>query len=158
MNIRSDDQATDLKIVSGGQTGVDRAALDVAMELGLDCGGSCPKGRRAEDGTIPERYPLRETGSERYESRTRWNVSDADATLIITAQLPLTGGTELTHRLALQLEKPVLIIDLNNTNIEAAKAWLSSYPIKILNVAGPRASQQPEIYEKAKTFLYRFLN
>lgn len=147
-----------LKIVSGGQTGVDRAALDVAMELGLDCGGSCPKGRRAEDGTIPERYPLNELESEKYKTRTRWNVSDSDATLILTSQLPLSGGTELTHTLALLLEKPVLIIDLTNTDIEAAKQWLSSYPIKILNVAGPRASQQPEIYEKAKAFLYRFLS
>ena len=151
------DLLDNLTIVSGGQSGVDRAALDTALELDLHCGGWCPKGRRAEDGTIADRYPLNETRTEKYNTRTRWNVRDANATMILTTQLPLTGGTELTHRLALQQKKPVLIIDLTDTNIEAARQWLSDYPITTLNIAGPRESQQPGIYEASKAFLLQLL-
>src|SRR5947209_11260398 len=86
------------KIVSGGQTGVDRAALDVALELGLPCGGWCPKGRRSEGGRIPERYPLRETTSAAYPARTRRNVLYSDGTLVLTNGPP-TGGTALTIEL-----------------------------------------------------------
>jgi predicted Rossmann fold nucleotide-binding protein DprA/Smf involved in DNA uptake len=99
------------KIISGGQTGVDRAALDVAMELGIPCGGWCPQGRRAEDGRIPERYPLQEASSKEYPVRTRLNVEDSDGTLVLTASSP-TGGTALTLKLARQLHKPFLLIDL----------------------------------------------
>ena len=87
------------RIVSGGQTGVDRAALDVALSLGIPCAGWCPRGRRAEDGPIDARYPLNETPSTSYAKRTEWNVRDSDATLIL-ARLPLGGGTALTERLA----------------------------------------------------------
>lgn len=80
---------SELKIVSGGQTGVDRAALDVALELGLPCGGWCPKGRKAEDGVIHSRYPLKETPSEEYNERTTWNVRDSDGTLIVSDAPPL---------------------------------------------------------------------
>ena len=80
------------RIVSGGQTGVDRAALDVALELSIPCGGWCPKGRKAEDGALPARYPLKETPSEEYAQRTTWNVRDSDGTLILTHGAP-TGGT-----------------------------------------------------------------
>ncbi len=83
------------KIISGGQTGVDRAALDVAIELELPCGGWCPRGRLAEDGTVPDRYPLQETRSAEYAERTERNVIDSDGTLIIATR-PLTGGTALT--------------------------------------------------------------
>ena len=83
------------KIISGGQTGVDRAALDVALALGLAVGGGCPKGRRAEDGIIPDRYPLTETPEPNYEARTRRNVEDADGTLILNRG-KLDGGTALT--------------------------------------------------------------
>ncbi|PSQ85488.1 MAG: molybdenum cofactor carrier, partial [Bacteroidetes bacterium QH_2_63_10] len=83
------------KIISGGQTGVDRAALDAALAFNVPVGGWCPKGRRAEDGQIPDRYPLEETPSEAYEQRTAWNVRDSDGTLIITDG-SLEGGTALT--------------------------------------------------------------
>jgi hypothetical protein len=105
------------KIISGGQTGVDRAALDVARELGLPCGGWCPKGRRAEDGPIPARYPLVETASASYPQRTRQNVLDADGTLILT-MTPPTGGTALTIRIAEGNDKPYLVVDLSReTNL-----------------------------------------
>jgi hypothetical protein len=100
------------KIISGGQTGVDRAALDVALELGLPCGGWCPKGRRAEDGKIPGRYPLEETSSAEYPVRTQLNVEDSDGTLILSWGSP-TGGTALTIKLARRLKKPYLLIDLS---------------------------------------------
>src|SRR5947209_13063019 len=96
------------KIVSGGQTGVDRAALDVALELGLPCGGWCPRGRRAEDGPLPARYPLTETSWEGYPQRTRWNVRDSDGTLILTRGQP-DRGTALTIKLAQRLGKPYRI-------------------------------------------------
>src|SRR5438876_4889366 len=86
-------------IVSGGQTGVDRAALDVALELGIPCGGWCPKGRRAEDGRIPLRYPLEETTLNIYPQRTEWNVRDSDGTLVLTTGRP-EGGSALTNELA----------------------------------------------------------
>ena len=93
------------KIVSGGQTGVDRAALDVAMSLGIPCGGWCPKGRKAEDGRIPDRYPLRETDSASYRKRTILNVADSDGTLILAVG-ELRGGTLATKRAASELRKP----------------------------------------------------
>src|SRR3954447_23558628 len=99
------------KLISGGQTGVDRAALDVALALGIPCGGWCPKGRKAEDGPIPERYPLTETPSGSYSQRTRWNVRDADATLILTWGQP-TSGTLLTVNACRGTDKPHLVLDL----------------------------------------------
>src|SRR5262245_55320595 len=101
-----------LEIRSGGQTGVDRAALDVALELGLPCGGWCPRGRRAEDGPIPDHYPLRETRSPAYPVRTRWNVRDSDGTLILTRGRP-DRGTLLTEELARDMGKPLLVVGLN---------------------------------------------
>jgi hypothetical protein len=103
-----------LRIVSGGQSGVDRAALDVALELGVPCGGWCPRGRRAEDGPIPDRYPLRETPWHGYPQRTEWNVRDADGTLVLTAGGP-DRGTALTLRVADRLGKPCLLVDLDGT-------------------------------------------
>src|SRR4051794_16307480 len=99
------------KIISGGQTGVDRAALDVALELDLPCGGWCPRGRRSEDGAIPDRYPLSETPSEEYPERTEWNVRDSDGTLILTRGTP-DRGTALTQRLANRHRKPLFVVDL----------------------------------------------
>src|SRR5262245_2006637 len=100
------------KIISGGQTGVDRAALDVALELGIPGGGWCPKGRRAEDGPIPDRYPLTETPSEHYPQRTEWNVRDADGTLVLIRGQPQRGSA-LTIAVAERLAKPKLVVDLS---------------------------------------------
>ncbi len=128
---------------------MDRAALDVANDLSIPCGGWCPKGRKAEDGTIDMCYPLRETPSHNYAQRTEWNVRDADATLILYQQ-PLEGGTLLTQEYALTKGKPCLAVDLANDDLIALIVdWVSSEKIHILNIAGPRESQRPGIYEKA---------
>ncbi|MBI4126123.1 MAG: putative molybdenum carrier protein [Deltaproteobacteria bacterium] len=128
------------KIISGGQTGVDRAALDVALELGIPCGGWCPKGRLAEDGAIDVRYPLQETPSEEYVQRTEWNVRDSDGTLILSWGKP-TGGTAFTIACAKKLHKPCLIFDLQKkVNRKRFTTWLQHHHIQILNIAGPRES------------------
>ena len=141
------------KMISGGQTGVDRAALDAAIELGITCGGWCPKSRASEDGPIPDHYPLRETPSSDPAQRTEWNVRDADATLII-ARGKLTGGTALTRRLARSMDKPCLVTDPVEANSTATiQAWLAEHQVNVLNVAGPRQSNDPEIYELAQQLL-----
>lgn len=141
------------KIISGGQTGVDRAALDVAVELGIACGGWCPKGRAREDGPIPDYYPLVETPSTDPAQRTEWNVRDADATLII-AQGKLTGGTALTRRLARSMKKPCLVTNPAEAISGATvRDWLDDHQVEVLNVAGPRASNDPHIYELARQLL-----
>lgn len=141
------------KIISGGQTGVDRAALDVALELGIPCGGWCPQGRRAEDGVIPFRYPLQETSSPEYPLRTELNVQDADGTLIITWSTPM-GGTALTIKLAQKHHKPYLLVDLTQeANVALVREWLRQNEIQVLNVAGPRESEVPGIYMRAALFL-----
>ena len=141
------------KIVSGGQTGVDRAALDVALELGIPCGGWCPKGRRSEDGVIPERYPLKETSSSSYPVRTEMNVRDSDGTLILTWGPP-TGGTATTLKLAKKFKKPRLVVDLSKLkDPNIVKEWFEQYKIGILNVAGPRESKVPGIHNRAVEFL-----
>jgi len=138
-----------LKIVSGGQTGVDRAALDAAMSAGFSVGGWCPAGRIALDGRIPERYPLRETPSSRYSQRTEWNVRDSDATLILTRGAP-SGGTRLTVELAERYGRPLLIVDLGVASPWAEiLGWLKEHRILVLNVAGPREEGAPGIYEQA---------
>jgi len=142
-----------LRIVSGGQSGVDRAALDAALELGLACGGWCPKGRWAEDGEIPERYPLEETESTDPAKRTRANVRDADATLILTDGEP-TGGTRLAMTIAGNLDKPCLCVDFTvGADVEAVRAWIAETGAEVLNVAGPRESRAPGIYQLAHGFL-----
>jgi len=141
------------KIVSGGQTGVDRAALDVALEQGIPCGGWCPQGRAAEDGPIDQRYPLRETPSADYAQRTEWNVRDSDATLVLTHGTP-TGGTAQTIDVAARLGKPCLTLDLDSQpHASAVQAWASVYHVTVLNVAGPRESKCPGIYAQAAHFL-----
>lgn len=145
------------QIISGGQTGVDRAALDVALENGIACGGWCPQGRRAEDGPIAERYPLQETPSRNYSRRTRWNVRDSDGTLILTIGPP-TGGTELTRSVAERLGKPIHIVHLDqNPDPEPVRQWIATEKIAVLNVAGPREGTCPGIYEQAALFLQRLL-
>ena len=142
-----------LKIVSGGQTGVDRAALDAAMAAGLAAGGWCPRGRLALDGRIPDRYPLRETPSSRYAQRTEWNVRDADATLILTRG-ELSGGTKLTAELAADYGHPLLIIDfLAVPGFPEVMRWLEEHAVGILTVAGPREEGAPGIQSQAEEFL-----
>ena len=150
-----------LEIWSGGQTGVDRSALDVALELGLPLGGWVPRGRLAEDGVVPSRYEsLREADSPDYAERTRLNVRDADATLVL-AMGAATGGTAFTLEEARRVGRPVLEIDLSaESTSEAAvrvRAWLESLvatrSFVRLNVAGPRASQAPGVYARARQTL-----
>jgi len=141
------------RVVSGGQTGVDRAALDVAIALGIPHGGWCPRGRRAEDGVVPARYVLVEHASPDYAARTEANVADADATLIL-ARGPLSGGTALTRDVARRLQKPFLIVDLGGKpDVTAAREWLAGRAVAVLNVAGPRESQRPGIGDEARAFL-----
>ncbi len=141
------------KIISGGQTGVDRAALDLALELGLPCGGWVPRGRRAEDGRIDDRYPMRETASAAYAVRTRRNVLDADATLILTRGAP-RGGTALTIEAAIAAGRSFRIVDLAAPDPPAAlRCWLLETGVRVLNVAGPRESGAPGIYREAHRYL-----
>ncbi len=151
-------QHNGLRIISGGQTGVDRAALDVAAQLGIARGGWCPKGRLAEDGALDVSYPLEETPSPAYEQRTMWNVRDADATLIVTSGAPLSGGTRYTKTLAEGLRKPHLVVTLDEQGSLAITAeWLRRHDVRVLNVAGPRESGQPGIYGAAYAYLHDLL-
>lgn len=140
-------------IVSGGQTGVDRGALDAAIERGMQHGGWCPGGRRAEDGVIPSRYALRENDSRRYAARTERNVRNSDGTLVLYEREAI-GGTRLTMRLARQLSKPLLAIDLERpTDVQAAVDWIRAENVEVLNVGGPRESQSPGIERRAAEFV-----
>lgn len=142
-----------VRIVSGGQTGVDRAALDVALDLGLECGGWCPRGRRAEDGPIPVRYPLRETPSPEYPVRTEWNVRDSDVTLLLH-EGRRGRGTALTARCARRLGRPLLEVDLRRPPAAAAvRDWLATRGARTVNVAGPRESEAPGIGSRAAALL-----
>jgi len=135
---------TSLKIISGGQTGVDRAALDFAIEHGLDHGGWCPLGRLAEDGVIPKRYHLQEISKPSYSERTERNVLDSDGTLIIARDLPLSEGTVFTQECAARHGKPVLLVHERDGAAKAAQrlsTYLRKHTIRVLNVAGPRESQ-----------------
>lgn len=146
------------KIVSGGQTGVDRAALDVALALGMNCGGWCPHGRQAEDGTIAPMYPLQETPLGDYAQRTEWNVRDSDGTLILTRGQPV-GGTALTLEFTTQGNKPCLVIDLLERHTGCSVyEWVQHHQIEILNIAGPRESQQSGIYAEVVIFLEQVLD
>jgi hypothetical protein len=142
-----------LSVVSGGQTGVDRAALDAARACGLPCGGWCPRGREAEDGRIDPVYPLAETPDADYAQRTEWNVRDSEATLVLTRGRP-RGGTAFTIAVARRLGRPLLVVDLDEAGSpDEARRWIESGKIAVLNVAGPRESQQPGIGRQARAFL-----
>ena len=150
--------ATLRKIISGGQTGVDRAALDAALELNFPSGGFCPKGRQAEDGVIDEKYPLCETPGSDYAQRTEANVRDSDGTLII-AFGPLQGGTALTQQLATQHHKPCLIIDPDDPKAkQSIIEWLEKHAIATLNIAGPRESTSPGIWDQSHALLTALLS
>ncbi len=141
------------RIVSGGQTGVDRGALDAAIDTKLEHGGWCPRGRLAEDGAIPPRYRLAETPSLRYEVRTEWNVRDSDGTLVLLSGV-LSGGTKLTVERAHRYRRPCMIVDLGKVpDAEDVVEWLGENGIEVLNVAGPRESESPGIGRQARRFV-----
>ncbi len=141
------------KIISGGQTGVDRAALDSALDLGFPCGGWCPEGRLDEDGVIPKRYPVKPLKGGGYAERTRYNVLESTGTLIFRFG-PLQGGTLLTEKCCREAGRPLLTVDGSLTEkevLEKILPFLQKAEIKFLNVAGPRASEAAEAY----LFTYR---
>lgn len=146
-----------VRIVSGGQTGVDRAALDAAVAAGLPHGGWCPRGRKAEDGIIPAGYRLDEASSSRYAERTFLNVRDSAGTLILSKGEP-TDGTKLTVDFAKRLGRPCLVIMLDGDDHSGEiLRWIEERGIEVLNVAGPRESAAPGIHEEAKDVFARFL-
>jgi hypothetical protein len=148
------------KIISGGQTGVDRAALDVALRRGIDCGGWCPAGRRDEFGKIPDHYPIRELLGGDFTERTLQNVKDSDGTVVIYP-VELRGGTEQTVCFCVELERPHQLIDASRVVTEDAARLIADFvrknKIDILNVAGPRQSEWPEGYAYASRALEAFL-
>jgi hypothetical protein len=154
------------KIISGGQTGADRAGLDFAIETGLQHGGYVPRGRKAEDGRIDDQYNVVELGTSSYPARTRKNIEESDGTMIFSLERVLTGGTKLTREYAHELGKPVLHIydtrkkripnpDSLRAEVQALTDFLSSNKIEILNVAGPRESNEPGVYEWTLNMLRR---
>jgi hypothetical protein len=151
---------TDFTIISGGQTGADRAALDVALELGVPCGGWCPADRAADDGPIPPRYRLTPLARGGYRERTRRNVQDSDGTIILSFGR-LTGGSKATADDCRRFNKPCLVIDANVTTVgEAAfsiAVFVLRHHVRTLNVAGPRGSGQPKVYDFVRDVLTQLL-
>ena len=144
------------KIISGGQTGVDQAALDYALNQKIPCGGFCPKDRLCENGTIPMEYPLTETSKPNYDHRTMKNVLASDGTLILTFDLKMGPGARLTLDFCKRNNKPALLIDLNRSlinNVHKLQWWMDQHPIKTLNVAGNRESKAQGIYDATLNFL-----
>ena len=157
---------SEIKIVSGGQTGVDQGALAAAMNLGLDWGGWAPKGWRAENGTIGEKYRvnMREHASANYLGRTRRNVIDAHATLIVTNAYPLSGGTLKTRFFCQDLMRSHFVVSLGEADaVGKVQRWLAQFfrarrgaPL-VLNVAGPRESKSGGIQKRTRNFLMEVL-
>jgi putative molybdenum carrier protein len=149
-----------LKIISGGQTGVDRAALDVALRHGIKCGGWCPAGRLDEFGKIPDHYPVQELQRGGFTERTLQNVKDSDGTVVIYP-VELRGGTKQTIRFCIELKRTYQLIDASKISAERASELIADFVcdnrIGILNVAGPRQSEWPEGYEYASRALSAFL-
>lgn len=155
-----------LKVISGGQTGVDQAALRAARDCGLEIGGWCPPGRECEAGTIPPEFPLKETVSDRslsapdipHSQRTEWNVRDSDATLVIQPVAQEDPGTEWTIACAKRLDRRLLVCDVDDPEVtEKINHWLATGAIGTLNIAGPSESTSPGIGEQANTLLKRVL-
>lgn len=148
-----DEAMKKLTIMSGGQTGVDRAALDVAMQLGIPVAGFCPKGRIAEDGLLDLKYPLQESVTSDYLERTFTNVLMSDGTLIL-CNGELTSGTLMTKEFAVVLRKPYHVVDLQMPHShETVVHWIKEHSIRNLNFAGPRESKQPGVYTQACNYL-----
>jgi hypothetical protein len=149
-----------VKIISGGQTGVDRAALDAALKQRIDCGGWCPAGRLDEFGRIPDRYPVNELEGGGFTERTLQNVKDSDGTVIIYSG-KLSGGTEQTVRFCLEQQRPHQLLDASKIPAEEAArliaGFVRNHKVDILNVAGPRESEWPEGYDYAYRALEAFL-
>jgi putative molybdenum carrier protein len=149
-----------LKIISGGQTGVDRAALDVALKYGIDCGGSCPAGRLDEFGKIPDRYPVQELQAGGFTERTFQNVKDSDGTIVICPG-ELNGGTKQTVQFSVKQQRPYLLIDASKVFTEEAEQLITDFvrdqKIEIVNVAGPRQSEWPGGYDYASRVLAGFV-
>ncbi|MCB2218950.1 MAG: putative molybdenum carrier protein [Bacteroidetes bacterium] len=144
-----------IKIISGGQTGADRAALDFALKNNIPCGGWCPRGRLAEDGNIGARYPLVETTSTNYPDRTRKNIENSDGTVIFYLQ-QFDAGTGLTLHLCKKLNKPHLVIKLSMKPAPGLLGnWLNEQHIHTLNIAGPRESVEPGLYQAVINYLYQ---
>jgi putative molybdenum carrier protein len=141
-----------VKIISGGQTGVDRAALDVALKHGIDCGGWCPAGRLDELGRIPDRYPVKQLAGAGFAERTLQNVKESDGTVIICAG-KLSDGTKQTVQFSIEQQRPHLLIDASKVSVEEAAKLIADFArkhhIRVLNVAGPRQSEWPEGYNYA---------
>ena len=134
------------KIISGGQTGADRAALDFAIEHGIPHGGRCPRGRKAEDGPLATKYLLTETPSSSYPQRTEWNVRDSDGSVIFSIAPKLTSGSKKTIDFAIKHNKPWLHLHKSGAAPEVALVeFIHKHEIATLNVAGPRASKEPEV-------------
>jgi len=148
------------KIVSGGQTGADQAALDVAIRLGIPHGGWVPKGRRTEAGALPRRYEMREMPTDGYAERTEQNVIDSDGTVIFSHGA-LDGGSALTEIRVREHGRPHLHLDMEKFSIaeaaDALKEWFENNAIRVLNVAGPRASKDPDIYRVTAAVLESLL-
>lgn len=149
------------KIISGGQTGVDRAGLDAALQAGIPIGGYCAKGRGAEDGSIPDQYPLIELESPESHYRTEKNVIESDGTLILNSG-DLTQGTRLTHDFTIQYGKPSLIVQLDDQEVikpEQVVRWIRGQYISTLNIAGPRESKiAGGIYWQALIYLIEVID
>jgi Circularly permutated YpsA SLOG family len=149
-----------IKIISGGQTGVDRAALDVAVAHGIDCGGWCPAGRWDEFGKIPDHYPVQELPDGGFTERTWENVKDSDGTAVIYSE-ELRGGTQRTVRFCEELQRPHQMIDASKVSTaDGAKViaeFIRKNKIAVLNVAGPRQSEWPAGYDYASRVLETFV-
>lgn len=174
---RSEQRAGQWRVISGGQTGVDRAALDAALQAGWSVGGWCPLHRRAEDGRIPAVYPLKETPARSYAVRTEWNVRDSDGTLVLLLD-EISSGTQLTISAAGRLGKPCRIEYLwgpqggalagrlalaDNAfpslveRVAVVVEWLRRKDIRVLNIAGPRGSSSAKVYPEARQFVVQLL-
>lgn len=150
-----------IRIISGGQTGVDQAALDAALDAQTPVGGYCPAGRKSESGPIPDRYPLVEVPDRGYGPRTRKNVAASDATLVVTFGVP-SAGTAQTIAFCKELRKPYLILEGSTTPLSKAVTavceFLRQHAVRCLNVAGPRASEAPNAYSYVYSLIGSLLN